>query len=97
MSIDPQRPERLVEPWILRPKPQSAAALRLFCFPYAGGGAAIYRGWPDGLPGTIDVCAVALPGRGGRLVTFAVALVRSRPLEFLLQVGHHLTADVAKR
>jgi len=51
----------------MRPRPRHAAAVRLFCFPYAGGGAAIYRAWPDGLPSTIEVCAVALPGRGGRL------------------------------
>ena len=67
MTIGPQSSEQRGEPWLMRPRPRSAAAVRLFCFPYAGGGAAIYRGWPDGLPGTIEVCAVALPGRGGRL------------------------------
>jgi medium-chain acyl-[acyl-carrier-protein] hydrolase len=41
-----------------------AARLRLFCFPYAGSGAAIYRDWPAGFPPSIEVCAVELPGRG---------------------------------
>ncbi|HEV2765620.1 MAG TPA: alpha/beta fold hydrolase [Pyrinomonadaceae bacterium] len=43
------------------------ARLRLFCFPYAGGGAQIYRNWQAGLPSEIEVCPVQLPGRGSRL------------------------------
>jgi surfactin synthase thioesterase subunit/glycosyltransferase involved in cell wall biosynthesis len=43
------------------------AAIRLFCFPYAGGGASIFRAWPDHLPGAIAVCPVRLPGRETRL------------------------------
>jgi medium-chain acyl-[acyl-carrier-protein] hydrolase len=43
-----------------------AAKLRLFCFPYAGGGASIYNRWPEGLPPEIDVCAIQLPGRETR-------------------------------
>ncbi|MEA2792145.1 MAG: hypothetical protein QOG73_4551 [Acetobacteraceae bacterium] len=42
-----------------------AAALRLFCFPYAGGSAAVYRNWTD-LPPEIEVCPVQLPGRDER-------------------------------
>jgi medium-chain acyl-[acyl-carrier-protein] hydrolase len=53
-----------------RPIPE--AALRLFCFPYAGGRDLIFRGWQDGLPRTVEVCPVELPGRGRRL--------RERPL-----------------
>lgn len=50
----------------LRPNPQ--ATLRLFCFPYAGGGASIFRDWPNHLPETIEVYSVQLPGRGSRLM-----------------------------
>lgn len=39
------------------------ARLRLFCAPYAGGGASIYRQWPQALPETVEVCAVQPPGR----------------------------------
>ncbi len=38
--------------------------LRLFCFPYSGANAWVYQRWSDGLPGTIDVCPVELPGHG---------------------------------
>jgi medium-chain acyl-[acyl-carrier-protein] hydrolase len=40
--------------------------MRLICFPYAGGSAAIYRQLPRLLP-EIEVRAIELPGRGSRL------------------------------
>ena len=51
--------------WIIR-KPRPRAKVRLFCFPYAGGGASIYRAWPDALP-HLDVCAIQPPGRETRM------------------------------
>jgi medium-chain acyl-[acyl-carrier-protein] hydrolase len=41
--------------------------MRLFCFPYAGGGASIYRNWQESFPPSIEVCPVQLPGREARL------------------------------
>jgi len=52
--------------WIVRPYPRPEASLRLVCFPYAGGGAAIYQRWSCLLPSNIDVCAIQLPGRENR-------------------------------
>lgn len=43
------------------------ARVRLFCFPYAGGGAPIYRNWSRLLPPEIEVCAARLPGRDRRI------------------------------
>ncbi len=43
------------------------ARIRLFCFPYGGGGASIYRDWQNKLPPNIEVCAIQLPGREERL------------------------------
>jgi medium-chain acyl-[acyl-carrier-protein] hydrolase len=54
--------------WVLRPKPNPNAKLRLFCFPYAGGGASVFYTWPKDLPGTVEVCPIQLPGREGRLM-----------------------------
>lgn len=56
-----------VTPWLVCPSLNPEAKLRLFCFPYAGGGAAIYQTWPDNLPSTVEVCPVQLPGRGARM------------------------------
>lgn len=54
-------------PWLAYRRPRPAARLRLFCLPYAGGAASIYRTWPQELPETIDVCPLQLPGREQRL------------------------------
>ena len=53
--------------WIAFRKPNPQARLRLFCFPYAGTGASIFRTWSDGLPPDVEVCPVQFPGRGTRL------------------------------
>ncbi|MFJ1618594.1 thioesterase II family protein [Streptomyces sp. NPDC088251] len=39
---------------------------RLFCFPYAGAGASVFRDWGAGLPEGIEPLAVQLPGREDR-------------------------------
>jgi medium-chain acyl-[acyl-carrier-protein] hydrolase len=55
-------------PWLVCATPNPKAALRLFCFPYAGGGAGIFRQWAEYLPPNVELCAVQLPGRGSRLL-----------------------------
>lgn len=49
---------------IVRFCPKHAAKQRLFCFPYAGGNASVFRSWAEILPAHIEVCAVQPPGRG---------------------------------
>jgi medium-chain acyl-[acyl-carrier-protein] hydrolase len=55
------------ERWLAYREVNPRARLRLFCFPYAGGGASVYRGWGSSLPGDLEVCPVQLPGRESRL------------------------------
>jgi medium-chain acyl-[acyl-carrier-protein] hydrolase len=47
------------------PEPAPGARFRLFCLPYAGGGASVFKDWrlhgPD-----VELLAVQLPGREGR-------------------------------
>jgi medium-chain acyl-[acyl-carrier-protein] hydrolase len=54
-------------PWIAHSRPNPQSRLRLFCFPFAGGGASTYKSWVDALPAVIEVCPIQLPGREGRL------------------------------
>jgi surfactin synthase thioesterase subunit len=53
-------------PWIAHAQLNPRARLRLFCFPYAGGNAALYRRWHQELPPDVEVLPVELPGRGSR-------------------------------
>jgi surfactin synthase thioesterase subunit len=47
--------------------PRDDAHVRLVCVPYAGGGPAAFRRWPDVLGDAIEVWTTTLPGRGGRV------------------------------
>jgi surfactin synthase thioesterase subunit len=69
--------------WFPNVKFNPQARLRLFCFPYAGGSAQIYRHWQSGLPADIEVCPVQLPGRGSRL--------KDRPFTNLQALTEELT------
>jgi medium-chain acyl-[acyl-carrier-protein] hydrolase len=74
-------------PWLVRPRPNPRAALRLLCFPYAGGGSSIFRTWPAALPADVELLAVELPGRETRF--------RERPFEQLPPLIDALTDAVA--
>ena len=53
--------------WLHGFAPRPAARARLFCFGHAGGSAAVFRKWAELLPADVEMLAVQLPGRGGRL------------------------------
>jgi medium-chain acyl-[acyl-carrier-protein] hydrolase len=76
--------------WIVHSKPH--ASLRLFCFPYAGGGASLFRLWPNILPAEIDVCPIHLPGREGRMQE--PAFTRLTPLVQALAQALHPYMDI---
>jgi medium-chain acyl-[acyl-carrier-protein] hydrolase len=50
--------------WVMRT--QSDPARRLFCFPYAGGGASLYRSWLAQSSVQCEICPIQLPGRENR-------------------------------
>jgi len=91
---------------ILCPKRRPDAATRLFCFPHAGVGPSVFRGWADELLADTEVCLVQLPGREGRLreapyssigavlpgLIEDMAFLLDRPFAFY---GHSLGATVA--
>ncbi len=97
--------EETANAWIIRTTPNPGAHMRLFCFPYAGGGAAVFHQWPKDLPPSVEVCAIQLPGRASRLdeapFTQLVPLVReiTRALDSYLDkpfaiFGHSMGALV---
>ncbi|MBA3455340.1 MAG: thioesterase [Deltaproteobacteria bacterium] len=54
------------ERWLPYRRARPQTRLRLFCFPFAGGSASLFRGWQAQLPADVEVCAVQLPGRERR-------------------------------
>ena len=54
-------------PWLSCRRSSPSGRVRLFCFPYAGAGALIFRAWGSCLPTTVEVCPVQLPGHGSRM------------------------------
>ncbi|WP_291328783.1 thioesterase II family protein [Desulfovibrio sp. UCD-KL4C] len=53
------------------------ADLRLFCMPYAGAGASLYRRWSRSFPLSIQLCPVQLPGREERLLEPSLTSIES--------------------
>lgn len=72
--------------WLL-PESESEFRIPLFCFPYAGSSAQIFRSWQQELPKKIEVIPVHLPGRGKR--------VREKPFTELLALAEVLTAELS--
>lgn len=74
--------------WFLSSEPKEAHQTRLFCLPYAGGSAAVYRSWMSALAADVEVVAVQLPGRGWRL--------REPPLRDLAVAAEQVAEAIAE-
>lgn len=62
---------------------RQSARLNLFCFPYAGGSASVFRTWQADLPDWVAVCAVQPPGRENRIREAAIGNVNALVDELL--------------
>jgi len=58
--------------WLIAPRPNPDAKVRLFCFPYAGGGVVSFRAWGQMFNGSVEIVAVEPPGRGTRINETAI-------------------------
>lgn len=54
--------------WLISLTPSKAGNVSLFCFPYAGAGASVYRSWNKLLSDDIDAFAIQAPGRETRFL-----------------------------
>jgi medium-chain acyl-[acyl-carrier-protein] hydrolase len=75
-----------LSPWLVIPRENPSARLRLFCFPYAGGNAWTFYKWPESLPAWIELCALQLPGRGNRM--------REKPFASLLPLVEAIAPEI---
>jgi surfactin synthase thioesterase subunit len=73
--------------WVtFSPRPQTTS-LRLFCFPYAGGGASVFRKWAETFINYgVEICAIQPPGRESR--------ISERPFKSLSPLVHALAAEL---
>lgn len=74
-------------PWVVRPRPNPTARMRLFCLPYAGGGTSAYASWAGLLPADLELSIVLLPGRERRY--------REQPYTNLARLTHDLADALA--
>ncbi|MGW1772600.1 thioesterase II family protein [Streptomyces sp. NPDC002104] len=93
-------------PYLVRHRPVADPALRLVCFPHAGGGAGFFRDWPRYLDPSVEVVAVRYPGRETRIgeplipamdalsPQIAAELLAETPVPTVL-LGHSMGAAVA--
>jgi surfactin synthase thioesterase subunit len=72
--------------WLVRCRPFSRdVGIRLFCFPFAGGGANAFRRWVTQLEG-VDLVCVQLPGRERRFAEPPVSSVEN--------IVHHVAQEI---
>lgn len=92
--------------YLVRHRPTADPALRLVCFPHAGGSASFFRDWHRHLAPSVDVVAVGYPGRESRFgdpliptmdalsPQIAAELLAEAPVPTVL-LGHSMGAAVA--
>lgn len=97
--------QKSTSPWLLT-WPEAKDRIRLFCLPYAGGGASVYRGWTKAFPASVGIYPLQLPGRENRLAeppvcdmnelvdAIAAAIIPYLQRPFIL-FGHSLGARIA--
>ena len=52
--------------WFVCPRPMPSAEIRLFLFPHAGGGPAVFGKWPAEFPDNVEIWIARYPGRGSQ-------------------------------
>ncbi len=57
----------VANPWAVNWLAAKSTRSALVCFPYAGGSSLSFRPWRALLPSEMEILAIELPGRGGRL------------------------------
>lgn len=58
---------KIQSPWFVTDMVKSSSEINLFCFPYSGGGASLYRDWNKRFPSLINVFAIEYPGHESRI------------------------------
>src|SRR4030081_726799 len=81
------RPDGVVRSWtrtgpgplVRLRRDRAYTRMRLYCLPYAGGCAGVFRSWCDLLPADIDVWGGEYPGPGSRISECSPGRIRALP------------------
>lgn len=74
--------------WVICQQRKNSASFRLFCFPYAGGGASVYRTWNKESTSDVEICWIQWPGRENR--------IREQPFETIDELVPALVDGLAE-
>src|SRR5206468_11829594 len=72
--------------WFSNVDVRTSPQLRLFCFPYAGAGASVFRNWKREFPQDIEICPIQLPGRESRAM--------ERPMDSLSTIVESIVSEM---
>ncbi len=72
-----QHPAYNITDWFVTQRANPPAEIRLFLFPYAGGGPAVFNKWALEFPASIEVWIAHYPGRGARYQEAPVKEIRT--------------------
>jgi surfactin synthase thioesterase subunit len=75
--------------------PNAGARVRLFCLPFAGGGASTYYRWPQDFSRDVEIRAVQLPGRESRLFEPRIRSATALAQAVADAIGPHLDRPFA--
>ena len=81
--------------WFAVPRPVAGPSLRLFTFPFAGGGARAFSAWPGHLPPEVELFAAQLPGREGRFKETPHVRLVDLVRDLAVAIGPHLDVPYA--
>lgn len=83
------------EKWLANRREVPGSRLRLFCFPFGGGGASVFSSWQKGVPANIEICPVQPPGRENRLSEAPITRMPQMVLQLVEVLAPYLNLPFA--
>jgi len=81
--------------WFVWPRVKPEAETRLFMFPYAGGGPAVFNTWSSEFPGNVETWMAHYPGRGSRHQEAPIREIKILAERFVQAIQHLLDKPFA--
>ncbi|PPQ15467.1 polyketide synthase [Bradyrhizobium sp. AC87j1] len=81
--------------WLVEIRRNPDARYRLICFPFAGGGSAVYRGWAESAEPDAEILAIEPPGRLARINEAPITRIEDFVDTLLPQLREYLDRPVA--